>query len=385
MPLKHKLPTEKTLIDCLLITLAIFIPYHQVAQHTFVDYDDDAYIFLNNHINHGMTWDNVIWAFTNVDLANWHPLTWISHLIDRELFGTHPGGYLLMNVAWHTLAACLCYFVFLKCTKSRVFAITVALIFALHPVNVENVAWASERKSLLNAVFWFAALLSYLDFIETRSFKGYGWTVIFFILSLFCKAMSVTLPCSLVLIHYLYLVYHPCKAGASEPNRATWRQVILPPMPLLLLSFYFSVITSSAQSVAMVVDTPLASRVVNSVLSYERYLVMFFHPTDLAFFYPLNFDLNPDFRSAVPALLVLVTLSVSALLLMRRKPQLLIGWCWFLGTLVPVIGLVQAGGQSHADRYLYIPMLGLAIILPTLFEILNTLGARCRSLFSGLF
>jgi hypothetical protein len=372
-PLKLKSTTEKILIDCLLIVLVIFIPYHQVAQHTFTDYDDNGYLFQNIHVSHGLTWDGVVWAFTSTEYANWHPLTWISHLIDCELFGKHPGGYLLMNVAWHMLAACLGYLAFLRCTKSRIFALTVALIFALHPVNVENVAWASERKSLLNAVFWFAALIAYLDFIEKRSFKAYGLTAIFFILSLMSKAMSVTLPFTLALIHCLYLVYHPEPPRASPAGLPTFLWPVLRPiLPLLVVSIYFSAVTASAQSMAMPPDFPLAARLINSLHSYECYLLMFFHPTELAVFYPLNFDDQMGIRTAVPALLILIALSSAVLLLVRKKPQLLIGWCWFLGTMVPAIGLVQVGEQSHADRYLYIPMLGLAFIFPVLFEMLGS-------------
>src|SRR5262245_15229209 len=146
---------EKSLIHCLLIILAVFIPYHQVAQHRFIEFDDAQYTYLNAYIVQGLTWDSLVWAMTNTDVANWHPLTWLNHLVDRELFGPYPGGYLLMNVAWHTLAACLCYLAFFQCTRRRFFALTVALIFAVHPTNVENVAWTSERKSLLDAVFWF--------------------------------------------------------------------------------------------------------------------------------------------------------------------------------------------------------------------------------------
>ncbi len=377
-------PTEKILVDFLLITLAIFIPYHQVAQHTFTDYDDGAYLFRNSHIGLGLTWDNLVWAFTDTDTANWYPLTWISHLVDHELFGAHPGGYLLMNVAWHTLAACLCYLAFFRCTKSRIFALTVALIFALHPVNVENVAWASERKSILNAAFWFAAILAYLDFISTKSLRAYGLTLIFFICSLMSKAMSVTLPCTLALMHCLYLVYHPAWPNQPEKSILDWKPIVRPILPLLFLSLYFSAVTASVQTIAMPENFSFSARLVNAIISYERYLVMFFHPTELAFYYPLHFDKLLTFRSAIPALLILVSLSSVTLLLIRKKPQLAIGWCWFLGTMVPAIGLVQVGGQSHADRYLYIPMLGLAFLFPVLFEMLGSLGVRIKNVMIGV-
>jgi tetratricopeptide (TPR) repeat protein len=364
---------------CLGLLLAIFIPYHQVAGHRFVEFDDGIYTFQNTYIIKGLSWDSLCWAITNTEAANWHPLTWISHLVDRELFGPHPGGYLLENVAWHALAACLCYLAFLKTTGSRLFAFTVALIFAVHPVNVENVAWTSERKSLLNAVFWFVAIISYLDFIETRSVRSYGVTAIAHILGLLSKAMSLTLPGTLVLIHLLYLVYHPDRRDSTPQLRQCWKKILLPVLPLLALSAYFAAITLSAQSMAMtaVEEYALSLRIINSLRAFGYYIVMFFHPTKLAIFYPL-FQSQLVLRAAIPGIVMLATITVVALLLVRRKPQILIGWCWFLGTMLPVIGLVQVGSQSHADRYLYIPMLGLAFVFPALFEELCSIPIAVR-------
>ena len=366
------------ILICLGLVLAIFIPYHQVAGHRFVEFDDGVYVFYNTYIIRGLCWDSIRWAFTNTDSANWHPLTWISHLIDRELFGSHAGAYLLENVAWHALASCLCYLAFLKATGSRLFAFTVALFFAVHPANAENVAWESERKSILNAVFWFSAILAYLDFIDARSFKAYGLTVLFFILSLMSKPMSVTLPCTLALVHILYLVYHPDRHRPPLQLRSFLREIVKPILPLIALSVYFSAVTMFAQSIAMA-DAAITfrQRLINALLSYERYLAMFFCPRDLAIFYPLYYQ-DLAFRQAIPAILLLCALSLLALLLIRRRPQLLIGWCWFLGTTVPVIGLVQVGSQSHADRYLYIPMLGLAFLYPVLLEELHWMVASAR-------
>lgn len=368
---------------CLGLVLAIFIPYRQVAGHRFVDFDDGIYTFQNAYIIRGLCWDSVCWAFTNTCAANWHPFTWISHLVDRELFGPHAGGYLLENVAWHAIASCLCYVAFRKTTGDRLFGFVVALFFAVHPVNVENVAWASERKSILNAVFWFCAIIAYLDFIETRSFRAYGFAVIAHLLSLMCKAMSVTLPCTLVLIHALYLIYHPDRRYTSLPLRQFLKKGVLPVLPMLVLSVYFSAVTMTAQSGAMMdIRYSIGHRVINSLLAYERYLSMFFHPNQLAIFYPL-FEDGLTLRSAIPAVLILSAISIAALALIRKKPQILIGWCWFLGTLIPVIGLVQVGSQSHADRYLYIPILGLAFVYPVLFEALRSIRFPVRQAMTG--
>jgi len=373
------------ILICLGLVLAVFVPYHQVAAHRFIEFDDGVYAFQNTYIIKGLCWDSICWAFTNTDSANWQPLTWISHFVDREIFGPHPGGYLLENVAWHALASCLCYLAFYKTTGRRLFAFTVALFFAVHPTNVENVAWASERKSLLDAVFWFAAIISYLDFIETRSFRSYGVTVIAHILGLLSKAMSITLPCTLVLIHVLYLVYHPDRRDPGSRPRHYVKGMLLPVVPLLALSAYFTLVTISAQSMAMP-GTSLYSpglRLINVLRSYYRYIEMFFHPGELANFYPL-FQNELTFRSAIPAIVALSAITIAVCLLVRRKPQLLIGWCWYLGTMVPVIGLVQVGSQSHADRYLYIPMLGLAFLYPVLFEELCSIGALWRRAVAGV-
>jgi tetratricopeptide (TPR) repeat protein len=239
----------------------------------------------------------------------------------------------------------------------------------------------SERKSLLNAVFWFSAILAYLDFVVARSFKAYGFTVILFTLSFLCKPMSVTLPFTLALIHLLYLVYHPARRDPDSPSRAFLKDVVRPVLPLIALSFYFSAVTLSAQSIAMAdAGYTFWQRLTNALLSYERYLAMFFCPRGLGIFYPLFFE-DLTIRHAIPAIFVLCTLSLFALLLLRRRPQLMIGWCWFLGTMVPVIGLVQVGSQSHADRYLYIPMLGLAFLYPVLFSELRSMVASARRLF----
>ena len=372
------------ILICLGLLLAIFIPYRQVAGHSFVNYDDGLYAYQNTYLIRGLSWDGICWAFTNISAANWHPLTWISHLVDRELFGPHAGGYLLENVAWHALASCLCYVAFRRTTGSRLFGFVVALFFAVHPANVENVAWASERKSILNAVFWFSAIIAYLDFIEKRSFRAYGVVVIAHLLGLMCKAMSVTLPCTLVLIHALYLVYHPDRRGTSLALRPFLRRVVPPVLPMLALSVYFSAVTISAQSVAIMnIGYTIGQRVTNALLSYERYIEMFFHPNRLAIFYPL-FEKELTLRSAIPSAVILSAISIAALVLIRKKPQLFIGWCWFLGTLIPVIGLVQVGSQSHADRYLYIPMLGLAFVYPVLFEALRSTRFSVRQSMTGM-
>jgi tetratricopeptide (TPR) repeat protein len=206
--------------------------------------------------------------------------------------------------------------------------------------------------------------------------------VIAFILSLLAKPISVTLPCTLVLIHVLYLVYHPDRRTPAQGMQWCLKRILLPVVPLLVLSAYFCAVTVYAQGPAIAASFPLDLRLINTLLSYVRYLKMFFNPTDLAVFYPFNDD-DLKISAAVLALAVLAAISVVTILLARKKPQLLIGWCWYLGTMVPQIGLVQVGSQSHADRYLYIPMIGLAFVFPVLFEELRSLRVWAARAVTG--
>ena len=346
-------------VDCLLIAVAVFIPYHQVASHKFVEFDDAMYIYQNSYIIGGLTWDGVVWAFRNMDAANWHPLTWITSFIDREFWGPYPGGYMLTNVAWHISASCLCYLAFRRVTVSRFLALSVALVFALHPGNVENVAWISERKSLLDALFWFIGIIAYIDYIEGRGRHFYGLLIITHLLGLMSKAMHVTFPCTLVLVHLLH-----ANAHQESFSKVLWRSIKLA-LPLLLISAYFSILTTEAQTIAMMDWTayPLEKRLINVMVSYWRYISMFFVPRDFAIFYPLFVDeITP--KVALWPGIFLTAFTVTTVVMARRSTSYLLGWLWFLGTMVPVVGLIQVGSQSHADRYLYIPTIGLAVWIP---------------------
>ncbi len=358
--------TSSTCVDCLLIAFALWIPYHQVNAHRFVEFDDGMYIFMNTRIIEGFTWESVLWAFTNMDAANWHPITWLTYFADRELWGPYVGGYMLMNVAWHTLAAMFCYIAFRRVTANRFVALSVALAFALHPGNVENVAWISERKSLLDAFFWFLGIIAYVDYIEGRGRRFYWIVVITHLLGLMSKAMHVTFPCTLVLLHLLH-----ANARGQSCRATLWPSIKLA-LPLLALSVYFALVTTTAQAPAMVnwSTYPLYKRLVNVILSYGRYLEMFFLPRDFAIFYPL-FVSDIALETALWPFLTLCALTAAMIALARRQPVFLLGWLWFLGTMVPVIGLVHVGSQSHADRYLYIPILGLALWAPSSIALLS--------------
>jgi hypothetical protein len=363
-------------IDCLLLSLAIFLAYAQVATHSFIEYDDATYIYANPRVTEGFSWANVWWALTNTDAANWHPLTWLSIFLDRSWLGAHTGGYIMMNVIWHIGTSCLCYLAFRSVTSRRFWALTLAVVLALHPVNVENVAWYSERKSLVQAFFWFAGILAYFRFLRTGRRLDYGWLLIAHILGLMAKPMQVTFPCALVLLHVLH---DALKAGARESWSTRSVQSALASArlvwPLLVLSLLAAFITAKAQTIAInpLEYLSIEQRIINITRSYVTYIGMTFSPGELAPFYPL-FKEELTWRAFALASSILVGITIGLWAL--RRIELCLGWLWFLGTMVPVIGLVQVGSQSHADRYLYIPMLGLCFLYPTLFDMLRILSAR---------
>ena len=354
---------EKYIIDCLILILLILIPYRQVAGHKFIEFDDAAYIYENPNIIQGLTWESIVWAFSAVTLnvGNWHPITWISILIDRELFGPYPGGYLLMNVAYHMIATVVCYVAFRRVFSSRFAAFTIALFFAIHPVNVENVAWFSERKSLIDAIFWFLGILAYYEWRESQRRQFYVILIATHALGLMAKPMHVVFPCALWLIHLWYEMRRGKLATWSWPDigrellhSARWL------WPLMLLSGIAIAITLEAQTCALyTAETfPWKLRAANAFTSYGRYLLMFYAPIEYAPFYPLFFSEISWYR-AIPSIFLLIAVTSTMIYFAKRHPAPLLGWLWFVGTMVPVIGFVHVGSQSHADRYLYIPMIGL--------------------------
>jgi tetratricopeptide (TPR) repeat protein len=322
------------------LLLATFAVYAQVGQFDFVNFDDPDYVTGNPHVRAGITAAGVKWAFTSVEAANWFPLTRISHMLDFQLFGLRSGWHHLSSVLIHALAA-LALFAFLHLATGAPWrSAFVAFLFALHPLHVESVAWIAERKDVLSALFWFLTLWAYVG-------RRYGLALAAFCLGLMSKPMLVTLPFVLLLLDIWPLRRWP----------ALWEKA-----PFFALSAAASIATYLAQSGSGAVQAfPLGLRIENALVSYVVYIAKTFWPARLAVFYP--------YPAAVPvwqatlAGLALLSVSVAVVLWFRAYPYLAVGWFWFLGTLVPVIGLVQVGGQARADRYMYIPMTGLAIIL----------------------
>ena len=375
---------------CALLFLLTALVYAPVAGFPFVDFDDPAYVAHNPIVEHGLTAEGVRRAFGEFRSSNWHPLTWISHMLDVSLFGMNAGRHHAVSALLHALNACLLFWVLARMTRVASpargdgkglglgLSAVVAALFALHPAHVESVAWVAERKDTLAALFWILAMAAYLHYVRAPSLRRYLGVFVCLLLSLLSKPMAVTLPGVLWLLDLWPLgrlslwsrtprPAVPLTADADGIAPVALRVVLLEKLPLLALVVASSAVTIFAQRSGGALKSlewiPLAERIANVPLAYARYLGMAVWPQDLAVFYPA---LEADGLSAagvLPAVALLFGLSSLALWQARTRPFLLVGWLWFLGTLVPVIGLVQVGDQSIADRYTYLPYVGLSIAL----------------------
>lgn len=341
-------------------TLAVYLP---VKDHEFLLYDDYSYIVKNYYIQPGVTWENIVWAFTSGYAANWHPLTWLSHMLDYQLFGLNPTGHHHHNVLLHLLNSIFLFLVMRKMTGAEWASAFVAAVFALHPLHVESVAWASERKDVLSALFWMLTMGLYARYTQKPGVGRYLLILLMFVLGLLSKPMLVTLPFVLLLLDYW-----PLRRFGSPNNSPgqPFAYLLLEKVPLMLLSIGSSVVTYHVQQEAGAVSTfdrlPLEVRLGNAIVSYLQYLGKTFWPTDLAVFYPHPGDAL-SMTSVIVAGLALGGITTFVLIRIKRSPYLAVGWFWYLGTLVPVLGIVQVGAQAMADRYMYLPMIGLTIML----------------------
>jgi len=357
---------------CLLLILAVLVSYSAITRNGFLGYDDTEYITENPHVRAGLTWATVKWSFTTYDQANWHPLTWLSHALDCQLFGLNPLGHHYVNVLLHAANAVLLFLLLRRVTGFDWRSLMVAALFALHPVNVESVAWAAERKDVLSMMFFLLALHAYFRYAQKPGIRRYAAVLVMFTLALLAKPQVITFPLLLLLWDYwpLARIAAPSLPGrtlhdARVPKSST-PGLVCEKLPLLLLSAASAVVTLKAQHAGGAVRNfsecgPLL-RLETAVISYASYLGKLFWPSKLVVLYPHPTRLYPFWQVAAAAsLIVLVT--AWALRERRRQPYLAVGWLWFLGSLVPMIGLVQVGAQSIADRYAYIPFIGLFIML----------------------
>lgn len=345
------------------MTLAL---YAQVIGHQFINLDDDAYIKENAMVNRGVTLAGVTWAFTTFDQGNWHPLTWIAHMIDSQLFGMNAGGHLLVNALIHIANTLLLFWFLLRTTHARWASALVAALFALHPLHVESVAWAAERKDTLSTFFGLLSLIAYVRYARAPSIRRYAWVGITLALGLMAKPMLVTWPFVMLLLDYWPLNRMRGLKSEVRGQTSVVRGLVVEKIPLFALVAGSAVITSIAQShggaVRTFEDFPIALRLANALASYVKYVLLTFWPNDLAVYYPYTTAGTPAWQIVCAALLLI---GITALCFFQRKsrPYLVVGWLWFLGTLVPVIGIVQVGGQTMADRYFYIPSIGLFIVI----------------------
>jgi protein O-mannosyl-transferase len=339
----------RTLAVCASLVVIVLAIYAQVAGHDFINYDDPIYVSNNPQVLRGLTAGGFRWAMTTVDGAHWHPVTWLSHMLDVSLFGRVAGRHLLVNVSFHAASSVLLFLWLRLATGAFWRSSIVAALFAVHPLHVESVAWLSERKDVLSVFFMVLSLLAYTLYVRRRSRAQYAWSIVALALGVMAKPMLVTFPFVLLLLDEW-----PLRREAPISSRLLEKvphfAVIIPPI----------VLTLHAQQVAMAGgNLPLAVRIANAAISYVRYLGKTVWPANLAVVYPYSTTVSSAL--AIVCALLLIALTAGAVALRRRAPWVAVGWLWFLGTLVPVIGIVQAGQQSMADRFTYIPHIGLFI------------------------
>jgi tetratricopeptide (TPR) repeat protein len=356
-----------TYVVLILSTLLVF---WRVRNFDFVNYDDDLYVYESQHILNGLTQDGIIWAFTTGHASNWHPITWLSLMLDCQLFGTNTGWMHFVNLLLHIANTLLLFAVLKKITGSLWPSAFVAAAFALHPMHVESVAWIAERKDVLSTLFWMLTLLAYVNYVKRPAPLRYLVTITIFAIGLLTKPMLVTLPFVLLLLDYWpldrFAAPRAVKTASIPDRQRILYRIIIEKIPFFALAAVSSVITFIVQkgsgAVPDINTLSLQSRVANAFLSYTRYIGKMFWPQNLAVFYPRDID-SFSFWQIILCVLLLLVIFFLAFWFGRERKYLPVGWFWFVGTLIPVIGLVQSGDQAYADRYTYIPYIGLFIMI----------------------
>ncbi|MCI0706999.1 MAG: tetratricopeptide repeat protein [Ignavibacteriae bacterium] len=363
-----------------LLTAGTVFAYWSVKDHDFSLYDDISYVVNNYYIQPGITGENLLWAMTSGYEGNWQPLTWVSHMLDIQLFGIDPAGHHLHSVLIHLLNSIVLYLLLRRMTGREGASAFVAFVFALHPLHVESVAWVCERKDLLSALFGFLAVWAYCRYVDAPRMSRYLVVIVSFAIGLMAKSIIVTLPFVLLLLDYWPLGRMALFQPVDE-RKHSLGYLALEKAPLFVLSVGVSIITYIVQQgVGAVKESlPMGVRLVNAVVSYLVYLRKTVLPTDLAVFYPLPSSAWPPGIVLVSCILI-IAITVLAVVRIKRSPWLAVGWFWFLGTLVPMIGLVQIGAKAYADRYMYFPLVGLAIIAAWS---VSEIGKTTRAVFSA--
>jgi tetratricopeptide (TPR) repeat protein len=364
-------PQKRDKIVCLLLAVVTLALYNPVNRHPFVNYDDDRYVTENPHIRQGLTADTFTWALTSTEQANWHPLTWMSHALDVSLYHLNPVGHHFTNILLHAINVMLLFLLLMWATSRLGPSLFVAALFALHPINVESVAWVAERKNVLCTMFFLLTLWAYGWYTRKPRWTRYLAVAALFAAGLASKPMVITLPFVLLLLDYWPLA----RVRVANSNATTdvnseyptfpWSRLVIEKLPLLALSAASAVITMQAQQAGGAVRTTtefsFGVRIANAIYAYAMYLWKMVWPAHLAPLYPHPGDSLAAWKVII-ASLVLLAISVAAWRFRTRR-YLLVGWLWFLGTLVPVIGLVQVGEAAMADRYAYIPLIGIFMMI----------------------
>jgi protein O-mannosyl-transferase len=368
---------------CVFLAAIIWLVFGQTRGFQFINFDDSDYVFKNPQVARGLTIEGIAWAFTHVHAANWHPLTWISHMMDCQLYGLNPGGHHFTNVLLHTATAILLFLVLRKMTGALWRSAFMAAVFAIHPLRIESVAWVAERKDVLSGFFFVLTIAAYVRYARRPwSSVRYTLVVLLFALGLMCKPMLVTLPFVLLLLDYWPLNRW---ARLGDHGAQSHRRLIAEKLPLLALVAVSSAATLFAQKIAL---QPLATlstttRAGNALISYVAYMRDLFWPSDLAACYPFSVR-DVVLSKVLLSLLLLACISLAVFVLRRRYPYMLTGWLWYLIMLGPVIGLLQVGNQSRADRYTYLPQIGLLLLLTWLAADLSARWRHRRLLFGTL-
>jgi hypothetical protein len=403
---------KQDLMICIFLTIATLMAFWRVNNCDFFIFDDPDYVTQNHLVQKGITMKGIQWALTSGDFANWFPLTRISHMLDCQLFGLQPRGHHLTNLLFHVANTLLLFFVLQRMTKARWESAFVAALFALHPLHVESVAWVAERKDVLSAFFWILTMGAYCYYVENQRLQRYLLVVLFFALGLMSKPMLVTLPFVLLLLDYWPLQRYQqipsdqkiraavngdtqkgkskkkkkrqaaeeVKAEVSTGSRHRWALIfslIYEKIPLFVLTVLSSIVTYSVQEKGGAVQPwPLSVRIANAFMSYIAYIGKTIWPSNLAFLYPLPPSL-PTWQ-VLGAISLMMAVMVLVFWKAKRVPYLTVGWLWYVGTLVPVIGLVQVGVQTRADRYTYIPLIGLFMMAASRnFQKNGNIETRC--------
>ena len=373
---------------CLALVILMVITFWSLKDCGFISFDDSVYVYENTYVQSGLNWNSIGQFFSfSSELAetssNWHPLTWLSLMVDYQIFGLNPFGYHLINLLFHILNTIFLFLILRRITKTLWPSAFVAALFAIHPLHVESVAWIAERKDVLSTLFWMLTMGAYSYYVENRGFRRYSLVLLFFVLGLMAKPMLVTLPFVLLLLDYWPLQRfqeiksdHKVQAvqetlEVKKPADPEYKWSLIYPLlwekiPLFALAILSSVVTYIAQqkggAISSIEMLPLGVRIGNGLVSYIAYIGKMIWPSNLAILYPYQNGWIPWWQ-VLGSVLLLIAITLVVIWRAKRSPYLATGWLWYIGTLVPVIGIVQVGGQAMADRYTYIPLIGLFIMV----------------------